>query len=77
MESMFYVMGAIKMGKQDFVSFSIHLASVIVFSTMCGLITHEWKDSSKRSMGLFFLGIFVLVLSKVVMGFGSYLATLK
>lgn len=52
----------------------IHLAFVIVFSTMWGLITHEWKGSSKRTMKLIFTGILILMLSTVVMGFGNYLA---
>jgi L-rhamnose-H+ transport protein len=77
MEFMFYGMGTTKMGRQDFVSFSIHLAFVIVFSTMWGLITHEWKDSSKRTITLIFLGIMILIISTVVMGFGNYLATLN
>lgn len=74
MEFMFYGMGTTKMGKHDFTSFGIHLAFVIVFSTMWGLITHEWKGSSKRTMRLIFLGIFILMLSTVFMGFGNYLA---
>tara|TARA_B110000046_G_scaffold180359_1_gene210881 strand:+ start:251 stop:562 length:312 start_codon:yes stop_codon:yes gene_type:complete len=50
MEFMFYGVGTTKMGKNDFISFSIHLAFVIVFSTMWGLITHEWKGNSKRKI---------------------------
>jgi L-rhamnose-H+ transport protein len=73
MEFMFYGMGTTKMGKHDFVSFSIHLAFVIVFSTMWGLITREWKGSSRRTMRLVFFGIMVLILSTVVMGLGNYL----
>ena len=74
MEFMFYGMGTTKMGKHDFVSFSIHLAFVIVFSTMWGLITHEWKGSSKLTMKLIFFGIIILMFSTAIMGFGNYLA---
>ena len=74
MEFMFYGMGTTKMGENDFVSFSIHLAFVIVFSTMWGLITHEWKGSSRRTMKLIFVGILILMFSTVVMGFGNYLS---
>jgi len=77
MEYLFYGMGITKMGKTDFVSFSIHLAFIIVFSTMLGLITHEWKGSSRRTMQLIFIGILVLIISSVVMGYGNYLATLE
>ena len=62
------------MGENDFVSFSIHLAFVIVFSTMWGLITHEWKGSSRRTMKLIFVGILILMFSTVVMGFGNSLS---
>ena len=77
MEFMFYGMGTTKMGKHDFVSFSIHLAFVVVFSTMWGLITHEWKGSSRRTMKLIFLGILILMFSTVIMGFGNYLAGIE
>jgi len=77
MEFLFYGMGITKMGKKDFVSFSIHLAFIIVFSTMWGLITHEWKGSGKNIMRLIFIGVFLLIISSVIMGFGSFLATLE
>jgi L-rhamnose-H+ transport protein len=73
MEFMFYGMGTTRMGEYDFVSFSIHLAFVIVFSTMWGLITYEWKGSSRRTMLLIFLGIMVLIASTVVMAYGNSL----
>ena len=74
MEYLFYGMGITKMGKNDYVSFSIHLAFVIIFSTMWGWITHEWKGTSKRTLILIFTGILVLILSSVVMGYGNYLS---
>jgi L-rhamnose-H+ transport protein len=77
MEFLFYAMGITKMGKKDFVSFSIHLAFVIVFSTMWGLITHEWKGSSSRTMKLIFFGVFLLIISAIIMGYGNYLAIME
>ena len=74
LEFMFYGMGTTQMGKYDFASFSIHLAFVIIFSTMWGLITHEWKGCSRRTHRLVFAGILVLILSTVVIGLGNYLA---
>lgn len=73
-EFMFYGMGMTQMGRYDFASFSIHLAFVIIFSNMWGLITHEWKGCSKRTLKLIFLGIFILILSTIVIGMGNYLA---
>ena len=77
MEYLFYGMGITKMGKKDFVSFSIHLAFIIVFSTMWGLITHEWKGSSTRTMRLIFIGVFLLILSSVIMGYANYLTFME
>jgi len=67
----FYGMGTTKMGRYDFSSWSIHLAFVIVFSTLCGIIALEWKGISRRSMQWLFLGIFILILSTVIAGFGN------
>jgi L-rhamnose-H+ transport protein len=41
---------------------------------MWGLITHEWKGSSKSTMKLILSGILILIFSTIVMGFGNYLA---
>ena len=73
-EFMFFGMGTTQMGKYDFASFSIHLAFVIIFSNMWGLITHEWTGCSRRTYRRLFAGISVLLLSTVVMGLGNYFA---
>jgi L-rhamnose-H+ transport protein len=70
----FYGMGTTKMGKYDFSSWSIHLAFVIVFSTICGLIALEWKGVSRRTMWWVIVAILVLIVSTVVTGFGNALA---
>ncbi len=73
----FYTMGATQMGKYDFASWTLHMASIIIFSTMWGWILHEWKGSSKKAHMLIAGGIATLVLSTVIIGFGAYLKTLK
>lgn len=75
MEFMFYGMGATLMGRADFISFSIHLAFVIIFSSMWGLIAHEWTGCSSKTRRLIFTGILILMLSTVLMGWGNYLAS--
>ncbi|MBI5091763.1 MAG: L-rhamnose/proton symporter RhaT [Candidatus Hydrogenedentes bacterium] len=69
----FYSMGTTKMGKYDFSSWTIHMAFIIVFSTMWGLFFREWRGASPRARGLVFTGIAVLVLSTIVIGAGNYL----
>jgi L-rhamnose-H+ transport protein len=70
----FYGMGTTKMGRYDFSSWSIHLAFVIVFSTLCGLLALEWKGVSRRTMQWVLAAIFILIVSTVITGFGNSLA---
>jgi len=70
----FYGMGTTMMGKYDFSSWSIHLAFVIVFSTVCGILMKEWKGVKKGTWWSVATGIVILILSAVVAGFGNYLA---
>ncbi len=73
LQFMFYGMGTTKMGKIDFASWSIHMAFIIVFSTMWGLILKEWKGSSNRTMKIVFIGLAVLIISTVIIGTGNYI----
>jgi L-rhamnose-H+ transport protein len=69
----FYTMGETQMGKYGFASWTLHMASIIIFSTMWGWIFHEWKGSSKKAHGLIAGGIAMLILSTIVIGYGTYL----
>jgi L-rhamnose-H+ transport protein len=69
----FYTMGATQMGKYDFASWTLHMASIIIFSTIWGWIFHEWKGASKKSHLLIAGGIATLILSTIVIGIGTYL----
>ncbi len=69
----FYAMGEVKMGKYNFCSWTLHMASIIIFSTMWGWILHEWKGSSKKAHSLIAAGIATLILSTIIIGFGTYL----
>ena len=68
----FYSMGQTKMGKYDFSSWTLHMASIIIFSTMWGWIYHEWKGSSKKAHALITSGIAALILSTIIIGIGTY-----
>jgi hypothetical protein len=69
----FYTMGETQMGKFSFASWTLHMASIIIFSTMWGWIFHEWKGSSKKTHTLISLGIALLILSTVIIGIGTWL----
>jgi L-rhamnose-H+ transport protein len=73
----FYSMGQTKMGKYDFSSWTLHMASIIIFATLWGLVLHEWRETSRRTKLLMTLGLFLLVGSTVVVGWGNYLESLS
>jgi len=68
----FYSMGQTKMGKYDFSSWTLHMASIIIFATLWGLILKEWKGTSIRTKLLVTAGLFLLVGSTVIVGYGNY-----
>jgi L-rhamnose-H+ transport protein len=73
MQFFFYTMGETQMGEFGFASWTLHMASIIIFSTMWGWIFHEWKGASKKAHGLIAGGILLLILSTIVIGFGTWL----
>lgn len=76
----FYSMGHINMGGSDpdgfgFSSWTLHMASIIIFSTMWGWIFKEWRGASRKAHGLITAGILTLILSTVIVGYGTYVKT--
>ena len=70
----FYSMGETQMGAYKFSSWTLHMASIIIFATMWGVILKEWRGaSSKRAMLLLRLGVATLLLSTIIVGYGNYL----
>ena len=69
----FYSMGETQMGDYKFSSWTLHMASIIIFSSIWGLALKEWRGSSSKAKGLLFLGLLVLVLSTVIVGYGNWL----
>ncbi|MBX7259640.1 MAG: L-rhamnose/proton symporter RhaT [Candidatus Hydrogenedentes bacterium] len=72
----FYSMGTTKMGKYDFSSWTLHMSSIIIFSTLWGIALREWKGTSPRTHVLIAIGLAVLIGSTVVVGYGNYLGNL-
>jgi L-rhamnose-H+ transport protein len=69
----FYTMGETQMGKFAFASWTLHMASIIIFSTMWGWIFKEWRGSSRKAHLLIAGGIGTLILSTIVIGYGTFL----
>jgi L-rhamnose-H+ transport protein len=68
----FYSMGQTKMGKYDFSSWTLHMASIIIFATLWGLTLKEWRGTSRRTKLLVATGLFLLISSTIVVGYGNY-----
>ncbi len=71
----FYGMGTTKMGKFDFASWSIHMASIIIFSNLWGLWLKEWKLVNKSVVKYLLTGIILLIISVILIGLGNYFAS--
>jgi L-rhamnose-H+ transport protein len=73
----FYSMGQTKMGKYDFSSWALHMASIIIFANLWGLVLKEWRGTSTRTKTLVTVGIALLIGSTLLIGYGDYLKTLE
>jgi L-rhamnose-H+ transport protein len=70
----FYTMGETQMGRYGFSSWTLHMASIIIFSTLWGLGLKEWRGAGAPAMRLLTLALILLVGSTVIVGYGNYLA---
>jgi L-rhamnose-H+ transport protein len=75
MQFFFYSMGESQMGKFGFASWTLHMASIIIFSTMWGWILHEWRGASRKAHALIATGIATLIFSTIVIGYGTLLSS--
>jgi L-rhamnose-H+ transport protein len=73
MQFFFYTMGETQMGRYKFSSWTLHMASIMIFSTLWGIALHEWKGAGTRTKLLVALSLAVLVTSTIVVGYGNYL----
>jgi L-rhamnose-H+ transport protein len=69
----FYSMGQTRMGPYEFSSWTLHMASIIIFSTLWGVALKEWRGTSARTHLLIGAGLAVLIGSTVVVGYGNFL----
>jgi L-rhamnose-H+ transport protein len=69
----FYTMGETQMGQYKFSSWTLHMASIIIFSSLWGIGLKEWKGAGKTAGGLLALSLALLVGSTVIVGYGNYL----
>ncbi|MGC2447819.1 MAG: L-rhamnose/proton symporter RhaT, partial [Candidatus Sulfotelmatobacter sp.] len=69
----FYTRGERQRGRYGFSSWTLHMASIIIFSSLWGIGFKEWKGAGVRAGSLLSLALFLLVASTVIVGYGNYL----
>src|SRR3984885_6933539 len=74
MQFFFYTMGETQMGRYKFSSWTLHMATIIIFSTLWGIALSEWKGAGGRTRLLVAFSLLVLVSSTVIGGYGTYVA---
>lgn len=70
----FYGMGTTKLGPYEFSSWTLHMASIIIFSTFWGIALKEWSRASRKTHYWIAAGLVVLILSTVIIGWGNWLS---
>jgi L-rhamnose-H+ transport protein len=73
MQFFFYTMGETQMGIYKFSSWTLHMASIIIFSSLWGLALKEWRGAGSLALRLLFGALLLLVLSTMIVGYGNYL----
>jgi L-rhamnose-H+ transport protein len=69
----FYTMGESQMGRFGFSSWTLHMASIIVFSSMWGFALREWAGASRSARRMAWAGIALLIMATCTIGYGNYL----
>ena len=70
----FYTMGESQMGRFGFSSWTLHMASIIIFGTLWGFAFREWKDAAPRVKYMVWAGVGLLVFATIIIGYGNSLA---
>lgn len=67
----FYQMGESQMGNYKFSSWTLHMASIIIFSTLWGIFFKEWRGAQPFTKKLVVLMLALLVGSTCIIGWGN------
>ncbi|MFY0598330.1 MAG: rhamnose:proton symporter [Cyclobacteriaceae bacterium] len=69
----FYGMAHVRMGSSKYISWVLHMSLLIFFSYLIGVVLKEWVEVSKKTYLILILALIILVISFVVMTYGSML----
>lgn len=70
----FYTMGESMMGDYRFTSWTLHMSSIIIFSSLWGIVLKEWRGVRTTTFRLLIGALVVLIVSTIVIGYGNQLA---
>ncbi|PKQ61726.1 hypothetical protein BZG02_14990 [Labilibaculum filiforme] len=72
----FYGLGHVRMGSFQFASWVLHMSMLIFFSYIIGVLMKEWKAVNRKTYIMLITALLVLVISFVIMTYGSYVGEL-
>jgi L-rhamnose-H+ transport protein len=67
----FYQMGESQMGDYKFSSWTLHMASIIIFSTLWGIFFKEWRGAKTFTKALVAVMLLCLIGSTCIIGWGN------
>jgi L-rhamnose-H+ transport protein len=67
----FYQMGESQMGNYKFSSWTLHMASIIIFSTLWGIFFKEWRGAKALTKSLVGVMLLFLIGSTMIIGWGN------
>ena len=65
--------GGAAMGPMDYIGWAVLMATMILFSSLIGVVSGEWKGTSGRTRGLLVLGLLLLFASAAISGYSGKL----
>jgi L-rhamnose-H+ transport protein len=72
----FYGLGHVRMGKYAFSSWAIHMILLVLLSAIVGLVLKEWKQSSRKTIGLLSVAILILIVAVLLLTEGNRLGSI-
>jgi len=67
----FYSQGEVWMGPYGFASWTLHMASIIIFSSLWGFVLKEWKGAGRAAIIRLWLGLLILIGATAMIGLAS------
>jgi len=71
----FYGIGHVRMGAYKFTSWAIHMAMLVLFSTLAGVVLREWKGCRSRTWTALAAAVVILLAAVMALTYGNYLGS--